>query len=156
LHARGVSRQGVRDAVDAAAIRVDQEVAVVLDALADRVEQGGVASERGQGIARRLRASIGELTAAGDDDMRGSTWLYRDLAVAVNRLAASGGRSIPPAAPRSWLVSALSCVRQRQSRIHAGCRGDMDLDGTALKTNTDVERARSIRSLSRRLSRPGA
>jgi len=89
------------DAVDAAAIRVDQEVAVVLDALADRVEQGGVAAaSEVRGLLDAFERSIGELTAAGERvTCAGALGLYRDLAVAVNRLAASGGRSIPPAAP---------------------------------------------------------
>jgi len=92
------------DAVDAAAIRVDQEVAVVLDALADRVEQGGVAAaSEVSGLLDAFERSIGELTAAGERvTCAGALGLYRDLAVAVNRLAASGGRSI-----RSALAAAL-------------------------------------------------
>jgi multidrug resistance protein MdtO len=84
------------DAVDAAAIRVDQEVAVVLEALADRVEQGGVAAaSEVSGLLDAFVRSIGELTAAGERvTCAGALGLYRDLAVAVNRLAASGGRSI--------------------------------------------------------------
>ena len=84
------------DAVDAAAIRVDGEVAVVLDALADRVEQGGVAAaSEVSGLLDAFERSIGELTAAGERvTCAGALGLYRDLAVAVNRLAASGGRSI--------------------------------------------------------------
>ena len=89
------------DAVDAAATHVDQEVAVVLDALADRVGQGGVAAaSEVSGLLDAFERSIGELTAAGERvTCAGALGLYRDLAVAVNRLAASGGRSIPPAAP---------------------------------------------------------
>jgi hypothetical protein len=82
--------------VDEAAIRVDQEVAVVLDALADRVEQGGVAAaSEVSGLLDAFERSIGELTAAGERvTCAGALGLYRDLAVAVNRLAAGGGRSI--------------------------------------------------------------
>ncbi len=59
---------------------------------------------------------------------------------------------------RSWLVSA---VELRTTKIEAvfmlDAEGDMDLGGTALKTNADVERARSIRSaLAAALGGPGA
>ncbi len=100
--ARGAALPARRpDAVDAAAIRVDQEVAVVLDALADRVEQGGIAAaSEVSGLLDAFERSIGELAAAGERvTCARALGLYRDLAVAVNRLAASGGRSIPPAAP---------------------------------------------------------
>ena len=87
------------DAVGAATIRVNQEAATILEALADRIEQGGVASARQvSGLLAAFERSITVYVAAAGETCAGALGLYRELAAAVNRLASSGGRSLPTAA----------------------------------------------------------
>src|SRR5262245_36782096 len=86
------------DAGRAATARVDQEVAVILEALADRIGPGGVASA-GEVIGSRVdfdrSFTAAHADAAGERATgEGALGLYRELAVAVNRLTESGGRSI--------------------------------------------------------------
>jgi multidrug resistance protein MdtO len=92
---------GNPDAVRAVTIRVDDDVALVLEALADRVRQGGgaAASTISGSLASFERSIAAPVAAAGAHvTCAGALELYRELAVAVNRLASSGGRSIPTAA----------------------------------------------------------
>ena len=90
---------GSQDTVRAATIRVDDDVALVLEALADRVGQGGgaAASSIGSSLASFERSMAALVAAAGAHVTRtGALELYRELAVAVGRLAASSARSIHP------------------------------------------------------------
>jgi multidrug resistance protein MdtO len=94
---------GRPDAVRAATTRVDQDVAVILEALADRIGPGGVASaSEASGSLAAFERSIAaaHVDAAGEHATgEGALGLYRELAIAVNRLAESGERSIPAGAP---------------------------------------------------------
>jgi multidrug resistance protein MdtO len=90
---------GSPDAVRTATIRVDDDVALVLEALAERVGQGGgaAASAIGSSLASFERSMAALVAAAGAHVTRtGVLELYRELAVAVDRLAASSARSIHP------------------------------------------------------------
>ena len=92
---------GSPDAVRAATIRVDEDVALVLEALADRVGQGGgaAASTLGSSLASFERSMAALVDTGGAPVTRtGALELYRELAVAVNRLTASSVRPIPTAA----------------------------------------------------------
>jgi hypothetical protein len=87
--------------VRAATIRVDEDVALVLEALADRVGQGGgaAASTLGSSLASFERSMAALVDTGGAPVTRtGALELYRELAVAVNRLTASSVRPIPTAA----------------------------------------------------------
>src|SRR6266403_2585019 len=90
------------DALRAATTRVDQDVAVILEALADRIGPGGVASASevsGSLAAFERSIAAAHADAAGEQATgEGPLGLYRELAVAVSRLAESGGRAIPTAA----------------------------------------------------------
>jgi multidrug resistance protein MdtO len=87
------------DALRAATTRVDQNVTVVLETLADRIGPGGVASASevsGSLAAFERSIAAAHADAAGEQATgEGPLGLYRELAVAVSRLAESGGRSIP-------------------------------------------------------------
>jgi len=87
--------------VRAATIRVDEEVAVVLEALAGRVGLGGAAaSEVSDPLASFERAIAAQVDAArGHASCAGTLGLYRELAIAMNRLASVAERSLPTAAP---------------------------------------------------------
>jgi len=92
---------GSEDAVRAATIRVDDDVALVLEALAGHAGQGGLAAA--STIGRSLASFEGSMAAlvdvAGAHVTRtGALELYRELAVAVNRLAASTVRPMATAA----------------------------------------------------------
>ncbi len=83
-------------AVRAATIRVDDDVAVVLEVLADRIGQGGVAavSEISGALAAFEQSIAAQVDAPGAHVTRaGALELYRELVLAVNRLASSGERS---------------------------------------------------------------
>ena len=90
------------DALRAATTRVDQDGAVILEALADRIGPGGVASASevsGSLAAFERSIAAAHADAAGEQATgEGPLGLYRELAVAVSRLAESGGRAIPTAA----------------------------------------------------------
>jgi len=90
------------DALRAATTRVDQDVAVILEGLAHRIGPGGVASASevsGSLAAFERSIAAAHADAAGEQATgEGPLGLYRELAVAVSRLAESGGRAIPPAA----------------------------------------------------------
>jgi multidrug resistance protein MdtO len=94
-----VTLTGSQDTVRAATIRVDDDVALVLEALAERVGQGAgaAASAIGSSLASFERSMAALVAAAGAHVTRtGVLELYRELAVAVDRLAASSARSIHP------------------------------------------------------------
>jgi len=89
------------DTMRAVTVRVDDDVASVLEALAERVGQGGgaVASPISGSLASFERSIAALVAAAGARvSCAGALALYRELAVAVNRLTASSERSIPTAA----------------------------------------------------------
>jgi len=90
------------DALRAATTRVDQDVAVILEGLAHRIGPGGVASASevsGSLAAFERSIAAAHADAAGEQATgEGPLGLYRELAVAVSRLAESGGRAIPTAA----------------------------------------------------------
>jgi multidrug resistance protein MdtO len=88
-------------AVRAATIRVGEDAARVLEALADHVGQGGgaEASTIGSSLSSFARSMAALLEAAGVHATRtGALELYCELAVAVNQLAASTMRPIATAA----------------------------------------------------------
>jgi Fusaric acid resistance protein family len=92
---------GNPDTVRAVTIRVDGDVALVLEALADRVGPGGGgAASTISGSLAPFERSIAALVAAAGAQVTcaGAVELYRELAVAVNRLTASSVRSIPTVA----------------------------------------------------------
>jgi len=93
------SAAGRPDAVRAATTRVDQDVAVILEALADRIGSGGVASSSavsGSLAAFERSIAAARADAAGEHATgEGALGLYRELAIAVSRLAESDGRSSP-------------------------------------------------------------
>jgi multidrug resistance protein MdtO len=90
------------DALRATTARVDQDVAVILEGLAHRIGPGGVASASevsGSLAAFERSIAAAHADAAGEQVTgEGPLGLYRELAVAVSRLAESGGRAIPTAA----------------------------------------------------------
>jgi len=85
------------DAVRAATIRVDEDVATILEGLADRVRQAGArpAIDVDASLAA-LERSIAEVGAVGEA-YGGALALYRELAVAVNRVASRDILLIPAA-----------------------------------------------------------
>jgi hypothetical protein len=92
---------GSPEVVRAATMRVDEHVALVLDALAERVGQSGgaAASAISSSLASFERSIAALADAAGSHVTRtGALELYRELAVAVNRLTASSVRPIPTTA----------------------------------------------------------
>jgi len=89
------------DVVRAAAIRVDEDVAAILEGLAERVRPGETtAAIDVNGSLAALEWSIAAQVDAigGDVTYAGTFELYRELAVAVNRAASSEGRSVHTAA----------------------------------------------------------
>src|SRR3989442_1788627 len=88
------------DAVQAATIRVDEDVAALLAGLADRVRQGGAgaAIDVDGSLAAFERSIAAHADAVGEDaTYTGALALYRELAAAVNRVASSDMRLIPAA-----------------------------------------------------------
>jgi multidrug resistance protein MdtO len=89
--ARDAESAAVRpDAGRAATIRVDEDAAAILDRLADRVQPGGggPAIEVNGALAAFERSIAAQADAVGEDaTYAGLLALYRELAVAVNRLA---------------------------------------------------------------------
>jgi len=88
------------DAVRAATIRVDEDVAQVLEALADRIGPGGeaAASAMSRSLSSFERSMAALVDIPGARVTRtGALALYRELAVAVNRLTASTVRPTPTA-----------------------------------------------------------
>jgi len=80
------------DAVRAATIRIDEDVAAILEGLADRVRHGGArpAIDVDASLAAFERSIAAELGAVGEDTAyAGPFVLYRELAVAVNRVASN-------------------------------------------------------------------
>jgi multidrug resistance protein MdtO len=80
------------DAVRAAAIRVDEDVAATLDRLAERLRPGGVgpATDADASLAALERSIAAQIDAFGEDATHaGALDLYRELAAAVNRVASS-------------------------------------------------------------------
>jgi len=89
------------DAVRAAMLRVDEDVAAMLEGLATEIQQGGVAPAIDViGSLAAFERSIGtRVDATGEDGTyAGPLVLYRELAVAVNQIASSDRRSIRAAA----------------------------------------------------------
>jgi len=85
------------DAVQAATTRIDDEVATILDGLADGVRDGGVARVIDvDGSLAALQRSIAVQVAATREDPKyaGAIALYRELAGAVNRIVSDTTRSI--------------------------------------------------------------
>src|SRR3989475_7142454 len=88
------------DAVRAATIRIDEDVAAILEGLADRVRHGGArpAIDVDASLAALERSIAAEVGAVGEDTTYGGALaLYRELAVAVNRVASSDILLIPAA-----------------------------------------------------------
>jgi len=88
------------DAVQAAMIRADEDAAAILERLADRVRPGGAESAIDvDGLLAAFGRSIAvQVAAVGDDATNaGVRLLYRELAVAVNRAAASDTPLLPAA-----------------------------------------------------------
>ena len=84
------------DALRAATLRVDEEVAAILDSLADRIRPGGTAAGNDlNGALAAFDASIAaQVDALGDDvSHAGTLALYRELAVAVHRAVSPAPRS---------------------------------------------------------------
>jgi len=100
--ARNAESAAVRpDAVRAATSRVDEDVATILEGLANRVRPGGAPPAIDvDGPLAALEPSIGiPVDATGEDvTYAGALALYRELAVGVNRVASSDRRSISAAA----------------------------------------------------------
>ena len=94
------SAAGRPGAAQAARIRVGENVGAVLEVLADRVGHRGVAAaSEVEGSRAAFERSIAHVDAAEQRATgEGMLELYRELAVAVNRLAASGGRWAPAVA----------------------------------------------------------
>jgi multidrug resistance protein MdtO len=88
--ARDAESAAVRsDAVRAATIRADEDAAAILDRLADRVQPGGggPAIEVAGALATFERSIAAQIDAVGEDaTYAGLLALYRELAVAVNRV----------------------------------------------------------------------
>jgi hypothetical protein len=85
------------DAVQAATTRIDDEVATILDGLADGVRDAGVARAIDvDGSLAALQRSIADEIGAASEDARyaGVTALYRELGVAVNRVVSASRRSM--------------------------------------------------------------
>ncbi len=85
------------DAVQAATTRIDDEVATILDGLADGVRDAGVARAIDvDGSLAALQRSIAVQVAATREDPKyaGAIALYRELAGAVNRIVSDTTRSI--------------------------------------------------------------
>jgi hypothetical protein len=80
------------DAVRAATIRIDEDVAAILEGFADRVRPGGMvpASDVTGSLAVLERAIAAQVDAVGEAPPdAGALALYRELAVAVSRVASS-------------------------------------------------------------------
>jgi outer membrane protein TolC len=78
------------DIVRRATIRVDEDAAAILEELAARIQPGGVASaSQASGVRAAFERSVAaQFDAVGADAAgAGTLGLYRELAVAVNRLA---------------------------------------------------------------------
>ncbi len=98
----GVSADSRRDAVGSATIRVDDDVATILERLADGVRAGGVTRAIDvDGSLTALEGSVVALVDATRKDARytGTLALYRELGVAVHRLASAKTRSITAVEP---------------------------------------------------------
>ena len=92
------------DAVRAAAIRVDEDVAAILDRLAERLQPGGVgpATDADASLAALERSIAAQVDAFGEAATHaGALDLYRELAAAVNRVASSDmvGHDAPISVP---------------------------------------------------------
>jgi multidrug resistance protein MdtO len=80
------------DAVQAATTRVDEDVATILEGLADSVRDGGAARpiDVDGSLAGLERAIAAQIDAArGDTGSAGTIALYRELGVAVNRVVSA-------------------------------------------------------------------
>jgi len=89
------------DAVQAATIRVDEDVAAILEGLADRVRQGGAeAAVDLDGSRAALERSIAaQIAAVGENATYfGMLALYHELSIAVNQVASNDTLSIRAAA----------------------------------------------------------
>src|SRR3989449_26687 len=85
------------DAVRAAMIGVDEDVAAILEGLATQIQQGGVAPaiDVTGSLAAFERSITTQVDATGEEGTdAGALGLDRGLAVAVNRVASSDRRSI--------------------------------------------------------------
>jgi multidrug resistance protein MdtO len=85
------------DTVPATTPRVDADVATILDGLADRIRPGGTVRETDlNGALAAFESSIAAQGDAIGEDVThaGTLALYRELAVAVRRLASSDRRSV--------------------------------------------------------------
>ena len=86
------------DAVQAATMLVDHDVAAILEGLADGVGDGGAARAKDvDGSLAALEGSIAAQVDAVREDARyaPTTALYRELGVAVNRVVSAYSRSLP-------------------------------------------------------------
>ena len=89
------------DVVRAATIQVDEDAAAILEGLADHVQHGrATPAMTGDGSLSAFERSIAaQVDAVGEDATHAGTLsLYRELAVAVNRVAASGTLAVRAAA----------------------------------------------------------
>src|SRR5262249_15699886 len=85
------------DAVRAAMIRVDEDVATILEGLADRIQQGEVAPaiDVNRSLDALEQSIAGPVDATGENVTdTGALALYRELVVAVNRVALSDRTSM--------------------------------------------------------------
>jgi len=86
------------DALRPATSPVDEAVAAILDGFADRVEPGGAARAIDvDGLLPAFQRSVDGRVDATEDDATdaGARLLYRELVVAVNRLASSDALRVP-------------------------------------------------------------
>ena len=86
------------DTVRATTLGVDEDVAAILDGLADRIRPGGTAPppELDGALAAFESSRAAQIDAIGEDVMRAGTLaLYHELAVAVHRVASSDRRPVP-------------------------------------------------------------
>ena len=89
------------DVVRAATIQVDEDAAAILEGLADHVQHGGAtpAMTGDDSLSAFERSIAAQVDAVGEDATHAGTLsLYRELAVAVNRVAASGTLAVRAAA----------------------------------------------------------
>ncbi len=92
------------EAARAATLRIGEGVAAILEGLADRVRQGGTAAATDvTGSLAALELSIAaQVKPIGEDTTHaGALVLYRELAVAVNRLVSGDRRAMLTATPSS-------------------------------------------------------
>ena len=90
------------DVVQAATLRVDDDVATILDRVANGVRGGGVtgAIDVDGSLAALERSIALQIEATGADTRyTGTVALYRELAIAVNRLVSADRRSITSTEP---------------------------------------------------------